>query len=576
MKTKQILIYLTLILGVYLLIGIDSVYAQSGPSQVWSAIEIFNEDKMDYDRVYDHGDVYNSLVEGMTYNEDTNTLTLTNFKSKEVLLIAQMGEDFKINLVGENEVGYIVVNDAFDHDSCNLNIVGYGSLTVNKEKTDNVAAISIYNGKLIVDDSVTLELFSYEDKEDASNNRPIITIYNTDNKNDLIIFKNGYTPTIATSGQYNAVELNSLTILPIYHIEIENANLTLKVGEEPAFNASIKNNNYNLKLAQTIISTPSRWSTISSEVDPSNDSDNLVKNSKYDYFIEVIVKNSKGNIYDENIQLSVDGVKWTNFRFVSEDTFYIYMKDEITPEGYIEPVELDNSFEEEQKKTVEKIILQEIKAGKVKYKDVLDFTAEGTKEAVQNALNNGDEINVDIYVSETLHESLMGYYFDEDETSGFKNKIGENQKLVTYYYVEIEIFVNGYIVGYISSLEIPIQVTVPFPNGVPKVSDGYQRIWKIIREHEGIIDILDAEKTENGISFESDKFSAYAAIYEDEKIENESQEEIVPTNEDEKTENKNTNNPQTGDDIMLYISMLLISIIGFVGIGIYIRNRKYN
>ena len=41
--------------------------------------------------------------------------------------------------------------------------------------------------------------------------------------------------------------------------------------------------------------------------------------------------------------------------------------------------------------------------------------------------------------------------------------------------------------------------------------------------------------------------------------------------------NANTSsNPATGDNIMLYISMLGLSIIGLAGTGFYVRKKRYN
>ena len=39
---------------------------------------------------------------------------------------------------------------------------------------------------------------------------------------------------------------------------------------------------------------------------------------------------------------------------------------------------------------------------------------------------------------------------------------------------------------------------------------------------------------------------------------------------------ESTNNPQTGDNIMFYISMLGLSIIGLAGAGLYIKKRRFN
>lgn len=52
--------------------------------------------------------------------------------------------------------------------------------------------------------------------------------------------------------------------------------------------------------------------------------------------------------------------------------------------------------------------------------------------------------------------------------------------------------------------------------------------------------------------------------------------EVVPTTPTGDDTSNTTNNPQTGDNIMFYISMLGLSIISLVGAGLYIRNRRFN
>ena len=70
---------------------------------------------------------------GISYDLKTNTLTLNNFKSDMTLMITDMGDDFKIKLVGYNEVGFIgAVALAW---GSSVTITGSGVLVVNKNKT---------------------------------------------------------------------------------------------------------------------------------------------------------------------------------------------------------------------------------------------------------------------------------------------------------------------------------------------------------------------------------------------------------------------------------------------------------
>lgn len=48
------------------------------------------------------------------------------------------------------------------------------------------------------------------------------------------------------------------------------------------------------------------------------------------------------------------------------------------------------------------------------------------------------------------------------------------------------------------------------------------------------------------------------------------------TSTEDTTNNLTSGNPQTGDNVMFYISMLGLSIIGLAGVGLYIRKRRFN
>ena len=159
--------------------------------------------------------------------------------------------------------------------------------------------------------------------------------------------------------------------------------------------------------------------------------------------------------------------------------------------------------------------------------------------------------------------------------------------------------IDGYYEGQISEIEEPIEVTIPIPNGLPKINSGYERIWKVIRHHNGVTDVLDAKLTENGISFMNDKYSEFALVYEDvkieqpedtkiEPIEDTKQEELKPEKSEseevkpeiadnpskENTNDSDTNNPETGDSIILWISLALISTVSIIETKNIFRKEK--
>lgn len=74
-----------------------------------------------------------STYKGASYDLETNTLTLKNVVSKySVLMLSAMGDDFKINLVGYNELGCIISSAGTRGGS--ITITGSGELVLNRTK----------------------------------------------------------------------------------------------------------------------------------------------------------------------------------------------------------------------------------------------------------------------------------------------------------------------------------------------------------------------------------------------------------------------------------------------------------
>lgn len=79
-------------------------------------------------------------VEGAVYDKATNTITLANYNHPEMTLATnEMGDDLKLHLVGDNHIAELVVW-GFGWGG-NLEITGDGSLTINENKTSQIAAI---------------------------------------------------------------------------------------------------------------------------------------------------------------------------------------------------------------------------------------------------------------------------------------------------------------------------------------------------------------------------------------------------------------------------------------------------
>ena len=86
-------------------------------------------------------------AKSISYDVKTNTLTLNNFKTDEIMVVTAMGDDFKIKLSGYNELGCIISSDLSWGSS--ITITGKGVLYVNEEKhyTDAVYVDGSGTGK---------------------------------------------------------------------------------------------------------------------------------------------------------------------------------------------------------------------------------------------------------------------------------------------------------------------------------------------------------------------------------------------------------------------------------------------
>lgn len=181
-------------------------------------------------------------------------------------------------------------------------------------------------------------------------------------------------------------------------------------------------------------------------------------------------------------------------------------------------------------------------------------------EKVEKPYIKGD-INTSDILLDTIkkNEALLSAYLQnpqakavinvkEVEADGIDEKVKndiaatlENGVIATYLDIEVilELATNKSV---ISELSDKISLTIALPKDLKNTDKTVERVYYIIREHNGVVEKLEANLNEDGtLSFESDKFSTYAVAYEDKEIK------------------ETITNPQTGDAIALYGSIALIS-----------------
>lgn len=147
---------------------------------------------------------------GAKYDITTNTLTLDNLKTVPLIVTNVMGDDFKINVVGDCSVGQIVVWG--DHYGGSLNIEGNGTLAVNENKTfDNAIVLQAENTNSALNFGANVKVNLY-----AKRDVVLITGTPNDSPSKAFTFGNGQTaniykePYVSTSYErINGLKLNN-------------------------------------------------------------------------------------------------------------------------------------------------------------------------------------------------------------------------------------------------------------------------------------------------------------------------------------------------------------------------------
>ena len=125
----------------------------------------------------------------------------------------------------------------------------------------------------------------------------------------------------------------------------------------------------------------------------------------------------------------------------------------------------------------------------------------------------------------------------------------------------------------ISELSNKISITIVLPKELCKVEKGYNRAYYIVREHDGKIEMLEAKLDGQSLTFETDKFSTYAVVYKDTKVE---ETEVKPDEKPGTTDTKKDDgvtNPKTGDFVAMYIAIFAIAVIGMVMLNKTVKGK---
>ena len=216
----------------------------------------------------------------------------------------------------------------------------------------------------------------------------------------------------------------------------------------------------------------------------------------------------------------------------------------------------------EAKETVTKeteTIIADITAGK----DVTKVVSEETAAAIKKAVEEGKTIETKVAAGTVKEEAV-----DKEDVAKVEEKVGTTGQIAQYLDLRVEVMIAGEEAGTINELSKPIKFIVAIPEELQ--ADG--REFYVVRVHDGVAEKLETTLNEDGtISFETDKFSTYALVYVDKKV------DIIPDQkpEEEPTvkpeENTTTNTTDKTDDkvktsddsnTMLYASFAGLALVG--------------
>lgn len=186
------------------------------------------------------------------------------------------------------------------------------------------------------------------------------------------------------------------------------------------------------------------------------------------------------------------------------------------------------------------------------YRDLMMNSMDDQMKAdVNEAIQAGKDVIIQL-THEQLHQDQMtdGQKLESQALYAFAK---EHQYTIgALYDIRILLQTQAEIIGQIHQLNQPIQMELMIPQDLLKEG----RTYFILRIHEGVVDVLDATRKDHILMFETDKFSTYAIAYQD-QTDMKDFKEPNKDDADHKTEIKDHQTPNTGDDTSLQVVFFL-------------------
>ena len=220
----------------------------------------------------------------------------------------------------------------------------------------------------------------------------------------------------------------------------------------------------------------------------------------------------------------------------------------------VQDKDMEETLKNEMTQTIEAILNQS--AG-------MENVSGVTAMKVISAVQSGQAVKAELVVKEMTEEEVK--QIATNDKAAIEDKvISELGKDADVQYLDLSIVLKAgeRELGTLNKLEEEITITVAIPEELK--AEG--RIYKVIRNHNGVVEVLDTIVNEDGtISFKTDRFSTYALAYAD-KVETSTNIDAKPTT--------GTKAPQTGDNssAMGYVVMCLVALVAIISVN---RKREF-
>ena len=202
----------------------------------------------------------------------------------------------------------------------------------------------------------------------------------------------------------------------------------------------------------------------------------------------------------------------------------------------------------------------------------------------QSQIAEGAEVKIYLIVEDISNE------VSDDDKAATEDKAGDNEIGM---YLDIDLFKQvGTNETQVKETAGGVTITVMIPENLINNDASVTRTYKIIRVHEDengslITDIIEGifNPEDNSFTFQTDKFSTYALVYADSKVDNTpSDPDDSSTDDDSVNDAPDTydtqdsislrNSPPTGDSSMMWIWVVLLFVSVFSAMGITVYSKK--